>query len=46
MMPSDKPQSVPHSKARVPPFFIKNKRCFEGRIMRYVKEHLTEFQSE
>ena len=31
---------------RVPPFFIKNKRCFEGRIMRYVKEHLTEFQSE
>ncbi len=31
---------------RVPPFFNKNKRCFEGRIMRYVKEHLAEFQSE
>ena len=31
---------------RVPPFFIKNKRCFEGRIMRFVKEHLTEFQTD
>lgn len=32
--------------SRVPPFFIKNKRCFEGRIMHYVREHLIEFQSE
>ena len=30
-------------QARIAPFFIKNKRCFEGRIFRYVKEHLNEY---
>lgn len=31
---------------RVVPFFTKNKRCFEGRLFHYVKNHLDEFEIE
>lgn len=31
---------------RIVPFFKKNKRCFEGRIYHYIKNHLSEFETE
>lgn len=31
---------------RIVPFFQKNKRCFEGRIYHYIKNHLSEFDKE
>lgn len=33
-------------QARVVPFFQKNKRCFEGRIYHYIKQHIAEFDTE
>lgn len=33
-------------QARVVPFFQKNKRCFEGRIYHYIKQHIEEFDTE
>ncbi|MBR2011299.1 MAG: hypothetical protein IKA06_06110 [Clostridia bacterium] len=33
-------------QARVAPFFQKNKRCFEGRIYHYIKQHIEEFDAE
>ena len=33
-------------QSRIVPFFTKNKRCFEGRIFRYVKEHINEYDKK
>ncbi len=32
--------------SRIVPFFKKNKRCFEGRIYHYIKQHIREFDVE
>ena len=33
-------------QARIVPFFVKNRRCFEGRLFRYVKEHIDEYDKK